>query len=160
MVDTENLQKKLEEKMRSTLKDELICYLDSGPKTNTEETDTEENKIRNIVFIAFDEAHSLTDLKDGSERSPFLELRWALRKMEKLPCFAFFLSTTGKILDLAPPKYADASMRTNMEGLRPSLPFSDLGFDHLMRNHKIFEKFKTIHDVTSTACVVRMGRPL
>ena len=139
--------------MKSALNDELIPYLNSGP-----ETDTRKNKIPDI-FIAFDEAHSLMGLKvDGSDH--FLKLCWALRVIERAPCFAFFLSTTGKISDLAPPKDADASMRTNTEDLIPSPPFSDLGFDHLMRDHKIFDKFKTIDDVTSVDCVVRMGRPL
>ncbi|SRR6266404_3717820 len=143
----------------------MCSYLNSGPP----ETDAQKNKIPDI-FIAFNEAHSLTVLKDDSERSegpsgaqgmaPFLELDWALRMMERDPCFTFFLSTTGKISDLAPQKYA---LRTNTEGLIPSFPFSDLGFDdHLMRDYKIFDTSKTIYDVTSVDCVVRMGmgRPL
>jgi len=141
--------------MKSALNEELIPYLNSGP-----ETDAQKNKVPDI-FIAFDEAHSLMGLKgDGSNH--FLKLCWALRMMERDPCFTFFLSTTGKISKLVPPMDVDLSIRTDTKGLIPSLPFSDLGFDHLMRDHKIFDKFKTIDDVTSESvdCVVRMGRPL
>src|SRR6266404_5479205 len=137
--------------MKSALNEELIPYLNSGP-----ETDAQKNKIPDI-FIAFDEAHSLMGLKGGSNH--FLKLCWALRMMERDPCFTFFLSTTSKILELVPPKDADPSIRMDTMGLIPSLPFSDLGFDHLMRDHKIFDKFKTIDDITSIDCVVRMGRP-
>ncbi|KAH9065664.1 hypothetical protein EDB87DRAFT_869820 [Lactarius vividus] len=46
------------------------------------------------------------------------------------------------------------------EELIPHLSFSDLGFDHLMNDRKIFDRYKTIEDVISTECVVHMGRPL
>jgi len=58
------------------------------------------------------------------------------------------------------PKDINSSHRVNDEKPIPSLPFRDLGFDHLMRDRKIFDRFKTIDDVTSTECIVHMGRPL
>ncbi len=136
--------------MKSALVDELIPYLNRGPETDAQAP---------AVFIVFDEAQSLTSLKgDGPDH--FLHLCWALRMMEHASCFAFFVSTRGRISEIAPPKDADRSSRTFTMSLIPSLPFSDLGFDHLMRDHKIFDTFMTIDDVTSVDCVVRMGRPL
>ncbi|KAH9064241.1 hypothetical protein EDB87DRAFT_1392354 [Lactarius vividus] len=44
--------------------------------------------------------------------------------------------------------------------LRSPLPFSDLGFDHLMRDRRICDAFNAIDNVTSTDCVVHMGHPL
>jgi len=78
--------------MKSVLNNNLITYLnsDSLEQTNADIPD---------IFIAFDEAHSLMGLKDNSKRSHFLELRWALHVLEQEPCFAFFLTTTGKILE-------------------------------------------------------------
>ncbi|KAH9178639.1 hypothetical protein EDB89DRAFT_1927636 [Lactarius sanguifluus] len=54
----------------------------------------------------------------------------------------------------------DPSDGMREEGLVPPLSFSDLGFDHLMYDRKIFDRYKTIEDVTSTKCIVHMGRPL
>jgi hypothetical protein len=58
------------------------------------------------------------------------------------------------------PRDIGKSARIYENRLRTPLPFSDLGFDHLMQNRKILDKFKTIDDVASTECVVHMGRPM
>ncbi|KAH9081594.1 hypothetical protein EDB83DRAFT_2283085 [Lactarius deliciosus] len=112
------------------------------------------------VFIVFDEADALMELKTVSNRSYFIELRSVLHDLGQVSFFAFFLSTTSTISRFMMPRVVDRSSRMVLEELEPSLPFSDLGFDHLMHNRKIFDKFKTIDDVTSTECVVYMGRPL
>ncbi|KAH9035048.1 hypothetical protein EDB84DRAFT_1269650, partial [Lactarius hengduanensis] len=113
------------------------------------------------VFVAFDEAQSLGELKmPGTNRTYFIHLRSALRELSDFSFFSFFLSTTSKIAHFVIPRDMDPSSRIFEEGLNPSLPFSDLGFDHLMQDRKIFGKYKTIEDVTSTECVVHMGRPL
>jgi hypothetical protein len=111
------------------------------------------------VFVVFDEVHSLMVLKNlGAKRTCFIELCSVLNRLKNFPLFSFFLSTSGKILQSTLPKDIDPSNMVQPEKL--SLPFSDLGFDHLMCNHKIFDKYKTIDEVTSTECVMHMGRPL
>jgi len=124
-----------------------------GPRTGRDDTIPD-------VFVLFDEAHALTELKTHSNRTYFIELRSVLHDLGDFSLFAFFLSTTSKISQFAMPKDIDQSHRVGQGVLKPSLPFSDLGFDHLMRTRKIFDTFKTIGDVTSTECVVHMGRPL
>ena len=126
-----------------------------GPRTGRDDTIPD-------VFVLFDEAHALTELKTHSNRTYFVELRSVLHDLPvgDFSLFAFFLSTTSKISQFAMPKDIDQSHRVGQGALKPSLPFSDLGFDHLMRTRKIFDTFKTIGDVTSTECVVHMGRPL
>ncbi|KAH9169726.1 hypothetical protein EDB89DRAFT_2072721 [Lactarius sanguifluus] len=44
--------------------------------------------------------------------------------------------------------------------LKTPTPFIYLGFDQLLRNHKVFDKYKTLDDVTSLECIAHMGRPL
>src|SRR6266702_1707047 len=126
-----------------------------GPRTGRDDTFPD-------VFVLFDEAHALTELKTHSNRTYFVELRSVLHDLPvgDFSLFAFFLSTTSKISQFAMPKDIDQSHRVGQGGLKPSLPFSDLVFDHLMHTRKIFDTFKTIGDVTSTECVVHMGRPL
>lgn len=49
------------------------------------------------VFLVFDAAHSLTELKIRGNRTPFLNLRLALKDVKSYSFFSFFLSTTSKI---------------------------------------------------------------
>ncbi|KAH9081566.1 hypothetical protein EDB83DRAFT_2214337 [Lactarius deliciosus] len=112
------------------------------------------------VFVAFDEAQLLGELKMPGTNRTFFHLRAALHELSDSSFFSFFLSTTSKIAHFVIPRDIDSSSRIFGEELNPSLPFSDLGFDHLMHDRKIFGKYKTIEDVTSTECVVHMGRPL
>ncbi|KAI9436768.1 hypothetical protein BJY52DRAFT_1097803, partial [Lactarius psammicola] len=115
------------------------------------------------VFVVFDEAHPLTmPFKPEGMRnhSNFVELRRALRVLSDASLFTFFLSTTGKISQFSPPRGRDASNRMNDGELTTPTPFIYLGFDHLMRNHKVFDKYKTLQDVTSLECIAHMGRPL
>src|SRR6266702_713311 len=112
------------------------------------------------VFIAFDEAQSLAGaLESHTNRTHFVELRRALQTLQDTSSFSFFLSTTSKVAQFAMPGDVDYSLRMNEQEFRPTVPFSDRGFDHLMHDRKIFDRFKTIDDVTSADCVLYMGRP-
>ena len=115
------------------------------------------------IFVVFDEAHTLTVYQTRANRTPFIELCSALKDVDAVgkgySFFSFFLSTMSRISKFAMPKDVDDSARMVHEFI-PSRPFSDLGFDHLMHEHKIFDEFKTIEDVTSVECVIHMGRPL
>ncbi|KAH8997240.1 hypothetical protein EDB92DRAFT_1395872 [Lactarius akahatsu] len=112
------------------------------------------------VFAVFDGAAALTEVRTSSNRSYFIELCSVLHDLGNVSFFAFFLSTTSTISQFAMPKGINNSHKVELRKLKSSLPFSDLGFDHLMHNRKIFDKFKTIDDVTSTECIMYMGRPL
>ncbi len=112
------------------------------------------------VFIAFDEAQSLTEpLESHTNQTPLVELCRALQTLQGTSSFSFFLSTTSKVSQFT--MLGDIpSLRMNEQEFRRTLPFSDLGFDHLMHDRKVFDKFKTIDAVTSADCVLYMGRPL
>ena len=113
------------------------------------------------VFIVFDEAHPLTTpFEDKGTQNHFVELRRALRVFTKMSLFTFFLSTTRKISQFTPPRDRDASHHMNDGQLKTPDPFIFLGFDQLMRDHKIFDKYKTLDNVTSLKCITHMGRPL
>ncbi|KAH9030052.1 hypothetical protein EDB85DRAFT_1891784 [Lactarius pseudohatsudake] len=104
------------------------------------------------IFIVFDKAHPLT--------CHFVELCRALRVFSYVSLFTFFLSTIGKTSQFSPPRGRDASHRMNDGELKTPTPFIYLGFDQLMKNRKVFDKYKTLDDVTSLECIAHMGRPL
>lgn len=111
------------------------------------------------IFIAFDEVHPLADLQSTERRTYLAELHSVLRDVGSNSFFSFFLSTTSKILRFSMPRDIASPTRTVNDYI-PSLPFSDLGFDHMMHDRKIFSKFRTLDGATTTECVVHMGRPL
>ena len=74
--------------------------------------------------------------------------------------FTFFLSTHGKIAQFTPPGRFDTSNCMNQGKLNTPRPFFLMGFNQLMKERKIFDKYKTLDDVTSLDCIVHMGRPL
>src|SRR6266702_3483379 len=92
------------------------------------------------------------------------ELTFTMRSLKRqryaVTVFSSILSTTGKISQFSPPRGRDASNRMNDGELITPNPFIYFGFDHLMRNRKIFDKYKTLDDVTSLECIAHMGRPL
>lgn len=112
------------------------------------------------VFIAFDEAHTLTDTLDDEDESRFVVLRRILGTLSSAPLFLFFLSTTGKVTQFGQPRGQDRSARINNGQLATPRPFIYLGFDQFMQSQKIFDKWKTLDDVTSMKCAAHMGRPL
>jgi hypothetical protein len=112
------------------------------------------------IFIAFDEAHKLGISLHGENQSRFIVLRRILNLLSADPLFVFFLSTTGKITQFDQLRGQDASNRINDGTLGAPRPYIYLGFDQLMHKKKVLEEWKTLHDVTSLACVARMGRPL
>jgi hypothetical protein len=150
-VETEAEVKALLVTVNEALNKLIVCL---GAR---QRTDTDMDRLP-FVFIVFDEAHSLTELRTSSNRTPFLELRSALKNVRSIRLFAFFLSTLSKISQFAVPIGIDRF--DMMVGSIPSHNFSDLGFDHLMHDRNIFEKFKTIDDVTSSECITHMGRPM
>jgi hypothetical protein len=130
----------------------------SGTKTGFHK----EKDVGPDVFIAFDEVYTLAqpiDPNHDPDRTLFIEIRSALQALTNTSAFVFFLSTTTKISQFAMPGDISKSHQLESNKLRTPLPFSDLGFDLLMRDRRI-TKSKTIDEVASVKCVVYMGRPL
>lgn len=141
--------------------DLLRVFEELRDRVNGKSSSTGQEPALPDVFIVFDEAHPLTMPFDSNEKgSHFVELRRALRVFTEASLFSFFLSTTGKISQFTPPRDRDPSHRMNDGKLKTPRPFIYLGFDQLMVNRKIFNKYKTLEDVTSLDCIAHMGRPL
>ncbi|KAI0247841.1 hypothetical protein BJV78DRAFT_1285209 [Lactifluus subvellereus] len=112
------------------------------------------------VFIAFDEAHSLAEPWDnGSSLSNYTEIQRALRVFSNASLFTFFLSADGNISYLLPPRTRNPSNRIAQGRFHTPRPFIELGFDQLMWDRKILDKYKTLEHVTSSECIAHMGRP-
>lgn len=116
-------------------------------------------KIFVDIFIAFDEAHTLVKTTDNSKESSFVILCRILGSLIEYPLFMFFLSMTGSITQLSRPRDQDPSNRISSSDLSAP-PYIHLGFDQLMQGRKVFDRWKTLDDVTSLDCAAHMGRPL
>ena len=114
------------------------------------------------MTLVFDEAHILTRTKTKSDRantrSNFGELRKALRNLNTLSVFSFFLSTTGKITQFVPASSQDESLRVVYRELELIQPFTDLGFDPLV--NKSHGGNRILAGVTKEEFMVQFGRPL
>ncbi|KAH9014063.1 hypothetical protein EDB84DRAFT_1277877 [Lactarius hengduanensis] len=112
------------------------------------------------IFIAFDEAHSLTTPFTNEDLwTNFTELRRALRELREYPLWSFFLSTTGKITQFSQPRGLNTSSHINRGKLITPSPFIYLGLDQLMESRKVNMR-NTLDDVISLDCVAHMGRPM
>lgn len=121
-----------------------------------------------IFFIYFDEAHVLTR-SESTPDQPLILTRYhllgrVLGKMNYLPFFTVFLSTSSWLGALAPSTFAHASIRDwSRVVLHP--PFTELPFDTFA-----VDSFKTLSqggligvkldDVCKLEYVVKFGRPL
>ncbi|KAG6825553.1 hypothetical protein H0H92_003306 [Tricholoma furcatifolium] len=115
------------------------------------------------VFLAFDECHTLMELrmsKDDQDEyhSMYEVLRNLLSDIEG-ELFTFFLSTTGKASQLTPPRHYDPSSRVSKQGLILIPPFTDLGFDQLMKDSKLSRASK-IENVSTLEFMAKFGRPM
>ncbi|KAF8512030.1 hypothetical protein BU17DRAFT_69392 [Hysterangium stoloniferum] len=114
-----------------------------------------------MLCLAFDEGHILSqaiyETDFSIEWTAFTSLRRALRNIRPFPIWSFFLSTTGKSDQFAPPPYRDALNRILRGELVNVKPFSALGFDHMARK---FDKSLTLKDVTELGFRLSLGHPL
>ncbi|KAH9063738.1 hypothetical protein EDB83DRAFT_801916 [Lactarius deliciosus] len=152
---------KLDEKKPDKPDKKMIDAFESLRRRINDDSPSMEELRLPDVFLVFDEAHSLTrPFESEGMRSHFVELCQVLGVLSDVSLFTFFVSTTGKISQISPPRGRDASHRMNDGKLKTPTPFIYLGFDQLMRNRKVFDKYKTLDDVTSLECIAHMGRPL
>jgi hypothetical protein len=138
---------------------DLLRFLD--PNFTLED---DESKTPPLVLFAFDEAHALSypETGKGMPASPtaFSEMRRAIRQMNPYPVFALFLSTTGKIHDFTPPPKDDPSQRLTMEQYSLIPPFTELGFDQMVKADDIKIDNLYIDDLSRLGYMVKFGRPL
>jgi hypothetical protein len=114
-----------------------------------------------VLFLAFDEAHTLSrsfyDQETDSGWTAFTSLRRALRSTRSFPIWSLFLSTTGKSDQFAPPPHLDNSNRIIRGELHNVIPYSALGFDQVAtKGHENM----TLEDVVAILFRLALGRPL
>ena len=115
-----------------------------------------------VLILAFDEAHQLTKVQ-GSANNPwsrFNQLRRNIRKLDHLPIFSLFISTVSEISDITPSPQQDLSMRIGNGALTLLPPFTELGFDQLLKKSPIKENTVTIEDAATVRFMCQFGRPL
>jgi hypothetical protein len=112
--------------------------------------------------LAFDEAHILTTVQNSEQDyfSKFSELRRAIRALKELPIFSLFLSTAGKIQDLTPTADSDLSRRIQDFELQLLEPYTELGFDQMMKDSRLLDGTISIQDASTARFMSRFGRPL
>jgi len=114
-----------------------------------------------VLFLAFDEAHTLSesfhDKESDSDWTPFASLRRALRSTRSFPIWSLFLSTTGKSDQFPPPPRLDKSGRIIRGELHSVIPYSALGFDQVARKG---HENMTLEDLVAIEFRLAMGRPL
>jgi hypothetical protein len=144
---------------------QTALYADSGPQESSKEhricSSTSESVFVDI-FIAFDEVDTLAKTFDKNYESYYTVLRRTLHSLSpSCSLFTFFLSTTSiPVLPQSREQGPDSSSRI-YSGTVPITPsYIYLGFDQLMQSCKVFDRWKTLDDVTSLECAARMGRPL
>ena len=109
----------------------------------------------------FDEAHLLTtSLTPTNAQSHFSALWHVLQIFYNASMFTFFLATTGKISQFIPPCQFDPLGHMNQGKFTTPHPFVLWAFDLPIKDCKIFDKYKTLDDVTSLECIAHMERPL
>jgi hypothetical protein len=125
-------------------------------------TDEALKNLSPILILAFDEAHQLTNIQ-GSAKKPwsrFDQLRRNIRKLKPLPIFSLFISTVSKISDFTTSPQQDLSMRIGNGALTLLPPFTELGFDQLLKKSPIEENTVTIQNAATVQFMCQFGRPL
>lgn len=117
-----------------------------------------------ILFLYFDEAQVLANNTFGaSECSVLIELRRALHDIRRYPLLSIFLSTSGVISQVipspAPSRTRDPSTRIQLNVFRSIPPWTTLGFDQMIRDHK-FTGQTRLSSVVNFKISSRFGRPL
>lgn len=149
--------------LRGAIK-KLLEYLNPNLPT----VDTGLGKVPIMLFLAFDEAHSLAfpttniQLEGQAPPTTFSEMRRTLRRMTDFPVFSVFLSTTGNIKDFNPPPHADPSGRVFAKRLHLIPPFIEVGFDQMLKADglEINNGRWQIDEVSTVGFMARLGRPL
>ncbi|KDQ51683.1 hypothetical protein JAAARDRAFT_210966 [Jaapia argillacea MUCL 33604] len=112
-----------------------------------------------LVVLAYDEAHSLFNLKDNSPSRSIVELRHALRSLAQKPLFSLFLSTSSEITRSTKPRDHDASLRIVIGDFMSVPTFTLTGFDQLAR---VIDNStpRCLRDISTFDWISHLGRPM
>jgi hypothetical protein len=124
---------------------------------------TEARKIVPVVVLAFDEVHTTTQRHRTKTADPewsfFEELCEALRRLQNLPLFSLFLSTSSKISQFVSASEGDLNSRIIEGRLNVVQPYTDIGFDALARVISLDGSWN-LEQLTDIAHITHQGRPL
>ncbi|KAG5650693.1 hypothetical protein H0H81_011367 [Sphagnurus paluster] len=133
-------------------------------KKRMEKNEKKKFKKIPVVFVAFDECHTLTTAfsdQDPSSGSRYTILRRRLHEIRLEEVFCFFLSTTAKISQFSGPRHKDNSLRVSDGAYDLIPPFTDLGFDQCMKHQRIRnDGTTTLEEVSTIKLMANFGRPL
>jgi hypothetical protein len=107
-----------------------------------------------LVLLAFDEAHILTDTPKNQTWTVFSELQRVLHKLDTLPIFFLFLSTSGRC-QFYPEIPSFYGRGADLSHLNPMLEFS---FDDLTLPVKEYDI--ELANVVMTNWISHLGCPL
>jgi hypothetical protein len=119
-------------------------------------------------LVCFDDGHWLNDDIPGANWTKFSELRRVIRSINKVWCFFFFLSTTGKASSTPSPAN-NRSSRILISGIRAMEPITETGFDQLVLDLEEVKQEKNAENaaqktdleiVQSLRWMAHQGRPL
>jgi len=132
-----------------------------------------EDRSEVLLFIYFDEAHCLHDVKltrirnkDGSnmeteKRTAYYSLVSALDELSELNIFSLFLSTASSLAQFAPTQRVMRSARSGDLSWGLQAPFTELPFDMYTAEEPLaIEGQDTLNDVCQIKFMSRFGRPL
>jgi len=147
------------EELCKVLENEPVSESLHEPARKRRKLDSESQEFKYpLAVLAFDEVHTLTELRDNASWSCFIEMRRAIRGLHKLPLFTLFLSTSGTLFGITPSPGRDLSTRMFLEG-EVMTPFCELGFD-MFANRLDFNNPVKLSQVTSDEHLISYGRPL
>ncbi|KAK2460395.1 hypothetical protein APHAL10511_007560 [Amanita phalloides] len=112
---------------------------------------------RPLIIISFDESHMLTAGVGEGKQTLFYELRCILRRLNKLPIFALFLSTSGYFHQFSQIS-SDPSNRISSLQYPILYPISETSFDDIA--FRPTEGHLSLSDVVTMNWISHIGRPL
>ncbi|KZT10084.1 uncharacterized protein LAESUDRAFT_471830 [Laetiporus sulphureus 93-53] len=88
-------------------------------------------------------------------------LRQALRGLNTMEVFSLFLSTMGKVDQFTPAQDHDQSTRINFGVIKSIPPYTDLGYDHLMKENPFDpDSMLLLGEAVKDGYMANHGRPL
>lgn len=139
--------------------EKLITLLKPPPIPNSQPPQSSANEKMPTVLLYIDEVHSAQTRLPGDpkHRTNYSALTRAIDSFKSKALLAIFTSTMSRLYELAPPQMVHSSARVVGNDAIP-LPFWELPFD--VNVGKMSRSRLTLEEITSTAHIVKFGRPL
>ena len=138
---------------------DAFTHIDKANKRRAGGTETRGLPASPSLYLVFDEAHTLTDVQEDTNKTHYTELRRALQALKSVGVLTVFMSTTGAISQLASSTRLDPSVRLQRNDFTLMPPWTTFGWDQLWQDCKI-KSGDSITDLVRTEKVVKFGRPL